>query len=73
MYTLEENTSSLNVLTDALVITAAIDAAEERFVATYDITGAFLKADMDEFILLVLHIEKIDALIQANHEYKDYV
>ena len=73
MYTAEEDVSSPTVSTEALLITAAIDAAEERFVATCDITGAFLKADMDEFVLIVLHNEEIDALIQANHKYKDYV
>ena len=73
LYTAEEDASSPTVSTEALLITAAVDAAEERFVATCDITGAFLKADMDEFVLIVLHNEEIDALIQANQKYKEYV
>ena len=73
LFTAEEDETSPTVSTEALLITAAIDAAEERFVATCDITGAFLKTDMDEFVLIVLHNEEIDSLIQANHKYKDYV
>ena len=73
MYTAEEDASSRTVSTEALLITAAIDVAEERFVATCNITGASLKADMDEFVLIVLHNEEIDSLIQANHKYKDYL
>ena len=72
-YTAEEDASSPTVSTEALLITAAIDAAEKRSVASCDITGAFLKADMDDFVLIVLYDKEIDALIQANDMYKKYI
>ena len=72
-YTAEEDASSPTASTEALLITAAIDAAEQRYVATCDITGAFLKADMDDFVLIVLHDKEIDALIQANKKYQSYI
>ena len=73
LYTAEEDASSPTVSTEALLLTAAIDAAEKRFVATCDITGAFLKAYMDEFVLIVLYDREIDALIQANPMYEEFV
>ena len=73
LYTAEEDASSPTVSTEALLLTAAIDAAEERFVATCDITGAFLKADMDDFVLIALYDKEIDALIQANEKYCKYI
>ena len=62
-YTAEEDASSPSVSTEALLLTAAIDAHERRFVATCDITGAFVKAEMDEFVLLILQGKEIDALV----------
>ena len=73
MYTAEEDASSPTVSTEALLITVAIDAVEERFIATCDITGAFLKADMDDFVLIVLRDKEIDALLQVNPKYEAYV
>ena len=63
LYTAEEDASSPTLLTEALLITAAIDAAKQRSVATCDIIGAFLKAEMDDFVLIVLYDKEIDALI----------
>ena len=73
MYTAEEDASSPTVSTEALLITATIDAAKQRHVATCDITGAFLKADMDDFVLIALRDKEIDALVQANDKYQAYV
>ena len=62
-----------NISTRSLPPTAAIDILERRFIATYGITRAFLKADMDEFVILILHGKEIDALLQANTNYKEYI
>ena len=72
-YTAEEDASSPTVSTEALLLTAVIDAKEGREIATCDITGAFLKADMKDFVLIVLRNDEIDALIQANQKYKQYI
>ena len=73
MYTLEEDASSPSVSTEALLLTTSIDVVVKRFVSTCDITGAFLKADMDEFVLLALYNQEINALIQANKKYEKIV
>ena len=43
----KEETSSPTVTTEAIMLTAGIDAKEGRDVATSDIPGAFLQADME--------------------------
>ena len=73
IYTNEEDASSPTVSTEGLLLTAAIDASENRYIATCDITGAYLKADMDEFVLIVLHDKEMDALVQANKIYTKHV
>lgn len=73
LYTAEEDALSPTISNEALSLTAAVDAAEERFVATCDITGVFLKADMDDFVLIVLHDKEIDSLVQANKKYRKFV
>ena len=73
LYTAEEDASLPTVSTGALLLTATIDAAEECHVATCNITGAFLKADMDNFVLISLHDAEIDALVQANPKYEQFV
>ena len=49
LYTAEEDASLSTVSTEALLITTAIDAADERYIATCDITSAFLKDNMNDF------------------------
>ena len=72
-YSAEEDASSPTVSTKALLLTAAIDAAESRFVATSDITGVFLKAKMDDFVLIASYDTEINAMIQANSKYTKYI
>ena len=67
--------SSLPALSiDALLTTLVIDAKEGRAMATSDVAGAFLKADMPDFVLLRVAGEAIDALLQVSYEkYSKYV
>ena len=52
----------------------AIDAAEERHIAIADVTGAFLKDDMDDFVIVELQEPAIKALLNINkNRYKDFV
>jgi hypothetical protein len=46
----KENASSPTVSLESLVLTCLIDVMERRYVATTDISGAFLHADMDELV-----------------------
>ena len=48
----------------ALIITAAIDAFENRTVKTIDIVSAFLHATNDETILMKLYGKIVELLVQ---------
>ncbi|KAL7522827.1 hypothetical protein ACHAWX_007557 [Stephanocyclus meneghinianus] len=50
----QENTASPTVMTESVLITAALDAEEECDVAVIDLPGAFLHADMDDLVVIVL-------------------
>jgi hypothetical protein len=56
------------VSTEALMISLAIDAKEGRAVATADVEGAYLHADMDELVIMMFEGEMVDYMIQANPE-----
>ena len=59
-YTAKEDATSPTVTTAAVFLTAVIDALEERDVATADIPGAFMQADMDELV----HVRFTGAMVQ---------
>ena len=48
------------------MITAAIDAMEHRDVATADISGAFLQADIDEHVLVIFEGVMVDLLLKTD-------
>lgn len=48
----KEETSSPTVSNDALMMSLIIDAMEGQEVATADVPGAYLNADMDDFTVL---------------------
>lgn len=50
MYKTKEETSAPTVAIESLMLSCAIDAKERRQVATADIPGAFMQADMDEVV-----------------------
>jgi hypothetical protein len=50
VYKTKEESSSPTVAIESLFLTAVIDAKEGRYVATCDIPGAFMHADMDEIV-----------------------
>jgi hypothetical protein len=50
LYKTKSETSSPTVLTEAIFLTALIDAQEGREVMTVDIPGAFMQSDMDELV-----------------------
>jgi hypothetical protein len=52
LYTNKEDTSSPTVTTEGLFLSCVIDAKEGRDVATADIPGAFMQADMDETVFV---------------------
>ena len=60
----KEEASSPTVSTHALMATCLIDATEGRDVATVDIPGAFLQADMDEDVWIKFEGPMVDVLLE---------
>ena len=72
LYTKEESASP-TVSTDALMFSLMIDAFEQRDVATADVVGAYLLADMDDFVVLKLIGESVDIMCDVNEKYRPFV
>jgi hypothetical protein len=72
LYTKDE-TSSPTVSCDALMMSILIDAWEHRDVATADVTGAYLNADLDDFTLLKLEGESVTIMCDVCAEYTKFV
>jgi len=67
-------TSSPALGLEAIICTLIIDALEGRDVAIADVAGAFLKAEMKEFVLVKLQGPAVEAILSANRErYARYV
>jgi hypothetical protein len=66
VYIAKEEASSPTVSIEALMISCVIDAKEKRDVATADIPGAFLQADMDELVYMKLDGVMVDILMELD-------
>ena len=66
-------TSSPTLSSDALMLTILIDAHEGRDVATADITGAYLNAEMDDFVVMKFEGREVDILCQLNPTHRQHV
>jgi hypothetical protein len=53
--------------------TILVDAKERRDVATADVVGAYLNADMNDFTLLKLTGKAVDIMVQVNSKYGDFI
>jgi hypothetical protein len=65
-YTAKEDASSPTVATEAVFLTAVIDALEERDVAVLDVPGAFMQADMDELVHVRFTGKMVDLLLDID-------
>jgi hypothetical protein len=72
LYTKEETTSP-TVSTDALMLSLMIDSLEQRDVATADVVGAYLLADMDDYTLLKLTGDTVNIMCNVNAKYIPFV
>jgi hypothetical protein len=62
------------VAIESVLLTCAIDALERRDVATVDIPGAFMQADMDEVIHMKLEGQMAELLVRLDPKlYRKYV
>jgi len=72
MYTKEE-TASPKVSMDALVLSLLIDIWEQHDMAMADVVGAYLNAEMLDFVLLWLTGDTINIMYHVNPCYSQYV
>jgi hypothetical protein len=74
IYKTKEETSSPTVAVESLFLSCTIDAKEKRDVATCDIPGAFMQADMDELLHMRLAGPLATLLTKVNPGlYEKYV
>jgi hypothetical protein len=70
----KQETTSPTVSTEAVFITAVIDAHEERDVACFEIPGVFLHADLDKDITMILKGRLAKLMVKvAPNLYRKYI
>ena len=73
-YIPQEDSTSPTVSIEALMLSIAIDAKEKRHVATCDVEGAYLHADMTDTVHMVFEDKMVDYMVQAHPDrYLPYV
>ena len=73
MYVSKEESFSPTIQLESLMMFLMIDAKENRDVATADIVGAYLLAEMQDKVIVKLKVTSVDVLCEANNKYKDFV
>ena len=58
---------------DALMMSLAIAAYENRKLATCDVAGAYLHADMDDFVVIKILGQVVEILCAKNPCFKEFV
>jgi Reverse transcriptase (RNA-dependent DNA polymerase) len=69
----KEESSSPTVSTESVFLTSVIDARERRDVATVDLPGAFMQADMDDIVHMRLEGKMVDLLIDLDPTYAQFI
>ena len=73
-YITKEQSTSPTISTEAVFLTAMVDAWENRKVAVLDVPSAFMQVDMDELVHMHFCGEMVDKLLEIDHElYSSYV
>ena len=73
-YIAREESTAPTVSTEAVFLTAVIDALENREVAVLDIPGAFMQADIDELVHVRFTGEMVSMLLNIDNDmYNEYV
>lgn len=73
MYVPREEASSPTIQLESLIMSLTIDAKEDRDVATADIAGAYLLAEMKDKVIVKLKGEAVDIMCSTNKRYEEYV
>ena len=73
-YINKEEASSPTVAIESVMISCTIDAKEKRDVATIDIPGAFMQADMEDIVHMKLEGTMAELLVKIDPElYRKYI
>ena len=72
-YIKKEDVASSTVKLESLVLSLLIDIQENMDVATADVVGAYLIADMDDHVIVKLMWESVDIMCKENPKYRKYV
>ena len=73
-YIAKEEATAPTVSTEAVFLTAIIDALENREVAVLDVPGAFMQVDIDELVHVRFTGEMVNMLLHIDYDkYKDYI
>ena len=73
-YITKEQSTSPTISTEAVFLTAMVDAWENRKVAVLDVPGAFMQVDMDKLVHVHFRGEMVDKLLEIDHDlYSSYV
>ena len=72
--TQEWMTTTNNLILEATMMLCAIDMKENRYVAIADIPGAFLQADIDEEIYMLLEVKIAELILKLDPKlYRKYI
>jgi Reverse transcriptase (RNA-dependent DNA polymerase) len=72
-YIAKEESTSPTVANESVFLTSVIDARERRDVATVDLPGAFMQADMDDVVHMRLDGVMLEMLIEIDSNYETFV
>ena len=73
IYIRKYDVASPTMQLESLMITLLIDAYEGRGVATVDMVGAYLMADMNDTIIVKLTGESLKPICETNEKYKKFI
>jgi len=72
-YIRKEDVASPTIQLESLLLSLMIDAFEKRDVATADVVGAYLIANMEDFVLVKLTGDSVDLMCKVDESYKKYI
>jgi hypothetical protein len=74
LYSNKEDASLPTVSIESVMLTSIIEASKKRDIATVDVPGAFLQADMDEIVHMKITGTMVDILVKLQpSKYKKFV
>jgi hypothetical protein len=69
----KEQTTSPTISNDSLMAILTLSAAERRKIAMWDVEGAYLLADQDDYVLVKFTGESVDVMCKVDEGYREFV